>query len=197
MKPRQYCYKRRALQEAKIRCDREGNSEAMSSFSFGFGGEDIEEDAVGVNGSQPASHPEPAPGSAPASAFPVAGKPQLPALSHDLQDMLRKLPSKIAFDTLEVSLGGDQVIHLPRRELWDVKLQVQAEEGDDEETTEGLGEHDVKTGIYEGGFKSWESSVDLVKVLSSENLLAAVRQRPLRVIEVRWHHPFDNASLAD
>lgn len=31
----------------------------------------------------------------------------------------------------------------------------------------GLGKDDVKTGIYEGGFKSWESSVDVVRVLAS------------------------------
>ena len=31
----------------------------------------------------------------------------------------------------------------------------------------GLGKDDVKTGVYEGGFKSWESSVDVVRVLAS------------------------------
>ena len=30
----------------------------------------------------------------------------------------------------------------------------------------GLGKDDVKTGVYEGGFKSWESSVDVVKELA-------------------------------
>jgi len=159
----------------------------MASFSFGFGGDDIEDDAVSVNKDQPQARPDSGPGhrNSPSSAFPVAGKPQLQPCTHSLQDMLYKLPSKIAFDTLDISLDGADFIQLPRRELWDVKLQVQAEEAEDDETTEGLGEHDVKTGIYEGGFKSWESSVDLVKVLNSEDLLGAVRQRPLRVIEVR------------
>ena len=46
-----------------------------------------------------------------------------------------------------------------------------------------LGTHDVKTGVYEGGFKSWESSVDLVKVLFEADIL---RDDPaLRIIEVR------------
>lgn len=35
----------------------------------------------------------------------------------------------------------------------------------------GFGEYDVKMGIYEGGFKSWESSVDMVKVLVLEKLV--------------------------
>lgn len=127
-----------------------------------------------------------------ASAFPVQGKPQLPPQRHDLGEMLSKLPSKIVFGLLDVALdsraesaspvGDDSgtsplrkepcLLRLPRRELWDVKVQLMAEEeaeddeaGNTHELAPGLGEHDVKTGIYEGGFKSWESSVDLVKVL--------------------------------
>lgn len=126
--------------------------------------------------------------------------------------MLARLPSKIAYGLLNVELetGGDSPgrgsnalpIHLPRRELWDVRLQVMAEADDDEdeagEIAPGLGSHDVKTGIYEGGFKSWESSIDLVKVLlqsdpdsPSSSRLSAVaaavltQQGPARVVEVR------------
>jgi hypothetical protein len=36
---------------------------------------------------------------------------------------------------------------------------------EDDEGLGNLGKDDVKTGVYEGGFKSWESSVDVVKVL--------------------------------
>ena len=62
--------------------------------------------------------------------------------------------------------------------------------------TEGLGEHDVKTGVYEGGFKSWESSVDLVKVLAAGDDFFGPGRPPLRVVEVcmtdlsipRGHH---------
>jgi hypothetical protein len=50
--------------------------------------------------------------------------------------------------------------------------------------SEGLGSHDVKTGVYEGGFKSWESSVDLVKVLAANKAISALEQRPFRVMEV-------------
>jgi len=35
-----------------------------------------------------------------------------------------------------------------------------------EATEVSLGKDDIKTGVYEGGFKSWESSVDLVKILA-------------------------------
>lgn len=51
---------------------------------------------------------------------------------------------------------------------------------------EGLGQHDVKTGVYEGGFKSWESSVDLVKVLAADRDSYLTPSSHLRVIEVRF-----------
>ena len=78
--------------------------------------------------------------------------------------MLSALPSKISYSTLIVNLDGGDEVRIPRRELWDVRVQLMAEE-DEEEQLGNLGKDDVRTGIYEGGFKSWESSVDLVRVL--------------------------------
>jgi protein-histidine N-methyltransferase len=60
-----------------------------------------------------------------------------------------------------------------------------AEDEGDADGPEGLGDHDVKTGVYEGGFKSWESSVDLVKVLATGSYGRAASDGPLRVVEVR------------
>ncbi|KAK1730754.1 hypothetical protein CaCOL14_002849 [Colletotrichum acutatum] len=162
----------------------------MASFSFGFGGDDIEDDSVPVpaaEASAPAApEPETPQSAAAASAFPVPGKPQLPPTAHDLQDMLSKLPSKVAFGNLDVTLDDGSLIKIPRRELWDVRVQLMAEDeaAGDGADAEGLGSHDVKTGVYEGGFKSWESSVDLVKVLASGQYLDLLKQRPLRVIEL-------------
>ncbi|KAH7326749.1 hypothetical protein B0I35DRAFT_143559 [Stachybotrys elegans] len=150
------------------------------AFSFGFSGEDI--DAENDASPQTTIAPPPNPAAA-ASAFPVAGKPQLPATQHALPDLLATLPSKIAYSCLDVHLDDGSTIQLPRRELWDVRVQLMAEdEGGD--AAEGLGTHDVKTGVYEGGFKSWESSVDLVKVLAADSTLSARRSAPLRVIEL-------------
>ncbi|KAM0332182.1 hypothetical protein ACHAQA_002457 [Verticillium albo-atrum] len=152
----------------------------MASFSFSFGGDDIDgADAT----SAPESEVKPQQ-PATASAFPVLGKPQLPPTSHDLQELLSQLPSKIAFSTLDVTLDSGSNVQLPRRELWDVRVQLMAEDDDAAEGPEGLGSHDVKTGVYEGGFKSWESSVDLVKVLDAEKLLVPSRERTIRIIEL-------------
>jgi protein-histidine N-methyltransferase len=144
------------------------------AFSFGFSGDDID---------GPSEVPAPAPASKP-SAFPVAGKPQLPPTHHDLSMLLSTLPSKIAFDNLEVKLDDGRSMHIPRRELWDVRIQLMAEDEGQSEGMEGLGSHDVKAGVYEGGFKSWESSVDLVKVLASGNHFSGDSAASLRIIEV-------------
>ncbi|KKY38355.1 putative s-adenosylmethionine-dependent methyltransferase-like protein [Diaporthe ampelina] len=99
--------------------------------------------------------------------------------------MLAKLPSKIAFSLLDVDLDGKGSIQIPRRELWDVRVQLMAEEdAEGEELEPGLGAHDVKTGIYEGGFKSWESSVDLVKVLAAKDTPGSLTSAPFHIIEL-------------
>ncbi|SPN96717.1 related to MNI1 Putative S-adenosylmethionine-dependent methyltransferase of the seven beta-strand family [Cephalotrichum gorgonifer] len=170
------------------------------SFSFSFSGDDIEEqDNGGVEqlnqvgektetaaaGSQPAQ----------AGAFPVEGKPQLPVIRHDLDTMLSLLPSKVSYDLLEVKLDDGRTISLPRRELWDVRVQLMAEDDGEEGPTEGLGVRDVKTGVYEGGFKSWESSVDLVKVLASQGYASDGNERPLRVLELGCGTALPSLSL--
>ncbi|KAI8965279.1 hypothetical protein F5Y11DRAFT_313525 [Daldinia sp. FL1419] len=150
-------------------------------FSFGFSGDDIEDD--GESNSAGPQVSTPAQPQASASAFPVPGKPLLPGTNHDLHQMLSQLPSKIAYGILDIDLDGVGRIQLPRRELWDVRVQLMAED-DGGDTEPGLGNHDVKTGVYEGGFKSWESSVDLVKVLSlSKSFLSDTDTAP-RLIEL-------------
>lgn len=166
------------------------------SFSFSFSGDDIEDDPSATGANIPAAPVGPTPPAA-ASAFPVQGKPLLPPLRHDLDQMLAALPSKIAYSLLDVDLDGSAVVQIPRRELWDVRVQLMAEDeghgndqGEDgEELEPGLGSHDVKTGIYEGGFKSWESSVDMVKVLAAEDFPASLAEGPVRIIEVSGRDP--------
>ncbi|KAL2178819.1 uncharacterized protein P884DRAFT_241023 [Thermothelomyces heterothallicus CBS 202.75] len=161
------------------------------AFSFSFAGGDIEEEDPRLEAPAP---PPPPPASAPsvaspstAGAFPVQGKPLLPPTRHGLEDLLSGLPSKIAFSLLDVPLADGRVLRLPRRELWDVRVQLMAEDDADNPSASeaaGLGEHDVKTGIYEGGFKSWESSVDLVKVLAAERVADILTQEPCVLIEL-------------
>lgn len=154
----------------------------MSSlFSFGFSGEDIDHD---MEPEFPSHAAETGTVRRPSNtAFPVAGQPMLPAKSHTLAELLDELPEKIAYATLKVTLDDGSVIGIPRRELWDVRLQLMAQDDD-----VGLGKDDVKTGVYEGGFKSWESSVDLVKVLAQRLDTMTQVNDAKTVLEVCLHH---------
>ncbi|KAK4188532.1 hypothetical protein QBC35DRAFT_193023 [Podospora australis] len=157
------------------------------AFSFSFAGDDIEIDDQTPPPPPKTVAKEPISSSAStAGAFPVQGKPQLPPISHDLEQMLKRLPSKIAFSSLTVALEDGRTIQIPRRELWDVRVQLMAEDDADSksESEAGLGQHDVKTGIYEGGFKSWESSVDLVKVLAKLSSADMLNREPCVLIEL-------------
>lgn len=56
-------------------------------------------------------------------------------------------------------------------------MQLMAE--DTGEFTAAFTEEDIRTNLYEGGLKSWECSIDLVKELASSGISVS------RVIEVR------------
>lgn len=162
----------------------------MSSFSFSFGGDDIEETADDFKSLSISPPHAPETGilspRRTSSAFPVAGQPSIPAKSHTLQELLATLPSTISYGTLKVILDDGSEIGITRRELWDVRVQLMAE---DEEV--GLGKVDVKTGVYEGGFKSWESSVDLVRELAKPK----VKSKGRRFLEVSHVRGSDDPML--
>ncbi|RDW84397.1 putative mitotic exit network interactor 1 [Coleophoma cylindrospora] len=154
------------------------------SFSFSFSGDDIE-DVPTTDADPPVPNHAAETGQlrkrAPSTAFPISGQPLLTPQAHSLESLLESLPSKIQYSTLNVKLDDGTEVRFPRRELWDVRVQLMAE--DDEEGLGNLGKDDVKTGVYEGGFKSWESSVDLVRVLAARRgeLLAGDARRILEL----------------
>lgn len=156
----------------------------MSGFSFLFAGDDIEidstQDILPSIPNQAAETGTLAPRKS-SGAFPVVGKPLLPPTHHTLEELLKTLPSQIVYSTLVVKLDDGKNVTIPRRELWDVRAQLMAEDEGNGEGLIGLGNDDVKTGVYEGGFKSWESSVDLVKVLGRKDVVGEGRRRFLEV----------------
>ena len=86
---------------------------------------------------------------------------------------------------------------LPRRDLFDVRFQLLNNDGDDEEN-ESLAQReldfvdapsDLVPGVYEGGLKSWECSVDLAAYLADTVQHDDIRGK--RVLEVNfWPVPF-------
>ncbi|KAK7550575.1 hypothetical protein IWX49DRAFT_534807 [Phyllosticta citricarpa] len=132
-------------------------------FSFGFAGDDIDVDAD--MGGMPALHPAPSATYAPPSQH----QPELtPARTHKLQELIDSLPSKVSFSLVEIESPKGKKLKVPRREFFDVRLQLMAEDDADSSSATaptGLDDSDIKTNVYEGGYKSWECSIDLAKLL--------------------------------
>lgn len=126
---------------------------------------------------------------------------------HTLEELVSTLPQNISYNTLTIS-NASKPIHIPRRELYDVRMQLMAEDDDlpidstiilasqstknsridkEKERTALLsfinGNEDVRPGVYEGGLKSWECSVDLVQYLSSRADILH-NCNPLKILEL-------------
>ena len=58
------------------------------------------------------------------------------------------------------------------------------EDGPDESVTAGLSVDDIKPKVYEGGFKTWECSIDLAKYLLQVVDENDLRREALNILEV-------------
>lgn len=125
------------------------------SFAFGFSGDDIGQ-------SEPIEILQKPKDTAPTDLPPVP--PQL----HSLAELLATLHNvRLTFDNFTTPDGN--IVY--RRELFDIKHQVMMEE-DAEKASDsqndihniliGDSEVDIRKNVYEGGFKLWECSYDLV-----------------------------------
>jgi protein-histidine N-methyltransferase len=83
-----------------------------------------------------------------------------------------QLPSKIAWGVVEIESPRGKRLLLPRRELFDIRMQLMSEEDvlGPSLNPSGLDDADIKTNVYEGGFKTWECSYDLAKLLLDRGL---------------------------
>ncbi|CAO1606306.1 hypothetical protein XANCAGTX0491_009805 [Xanthoria calcicola] len=131
-------------------------------FRFAFGDdEDIEEDHIS-DGNESLELANPSAGDLP----PAGPAPCL----HTLNDLLATLPSKLEYHNLTIPTPDHGNITLARRELFDIRAQLMAEDRTlDDASTTGLSTDDIKPNIYEGGFKTWECAVDLAKYLATQS----------------------------
>lgn len=90
---------------------------------------------------------------------------------------IKTLPSQISYNKLSIPSSSppqdgtttNTTITLGRREVFDIRTQLMAEdENDSEELISGLEKGDIKPNFYEGGFKTWECAIDLAKLMVSE-----------------------------
>jgi len=57
------------------------------------------------------------------------------------------------------------VLYLPKRDLYDVRVQLLQEGSVNDHVIDQLDKSDLRSGVYEGGFKTWECSLDLASLL--------------------------------
>lgn len=88
----------------------------------------------------------------------------LPSQSNISQ--LASLPDKISFSILHLTSPNGHTVRLPRREIFDVRVQLMAEDDSTRSNIlAGLENTDLQTNVYEGGYKTWECSLDLARFL--------------------------------
>ncbi|GEQ66409.1 hypothetical protein JCM33374_g72 [Metschnikowia sp. JCM 33374] len=129
------------------------------SFAFGFTGDDIsdtEAPEVSVNTPQNPKSDQ------------LSDHAVLQPKFHSLDDLLHSLKNvRLTFDNYQTPNGN--IVY--RRQLFDIKHQVMTEEDEVSNEVHNIligntsDEVDVRKNVYEGGFKSWECSYDLVDKL--------------------------------
>lgn len=110
---------------------------------------------------------------------------------------LATLPERISYSTVKVESPLGRIVHIPRRELFDVRLQLLQEDTANNETViDQIDKSDIKAGVYEGGFKTWECSVDLASLLLDRGPRKDIDElvRCDSVIEVRLIYLLSAAS---
>lgn len=132
------------------------------SFRFNFAADDSDSEEL----------PTAPPAAAPSPSF-------HPAQLHTLESLAVTLPRNISYSSIPINAATT----LPRRELYDVRMQLMA--ADDLTSPEtladlGLGDSDLRKTVYEGGLKSWECSIDLAAHLDG----AAAAGAPESILEV-------------
>ncbi|KAF9073097.1 hypothetical protein BDP27DRAFT_1319385 [Rhodocollybia butyracea] len=111
-----------------------------------------------------------------------------------MEHLLNTLPLQISYSPLEIPLSSSSgPYHLARRDLFDARFQVISE---DQDSSSGFADvasnkerlrfldtpSDLVPGVYEGGLKTWECSLDLVDYLDSN--LEEKDLRGKRVLEL-------------
>jgi protein-histidine N-methyltransferase len=97
------------------------------------------------------------------------------------------LPPLLSYSPIKIPLSDGELV-LPRRDLFDARFQLISQAADDK-NIDGLeyleAPSDLVSGIYEGGLKTWECSLDLVDVLNDVHGQDASPLPGKSVLEVR------------
>ncbi|EEB07763.1 S-adenosylmethionine-dependent methyltransferase [Schizosaccharomyces japonicus yFS275] len=100
------------------------------------------------------------------SSTPVGNKAaNVPVELKSLNDLIQCIPEKLSYARVDGLARS-----LYQRELWDVKVQLMTldtNQGEEQEQLKVLeGANDLVPMVYEGGYKTWECSIDLANKMS-------------------------------
>ena len=71
----------------------------------------------------------------------------------------------MSYSTVRIESPTGRILYLPRRDLYDVRVQLLCEGPKNDSVIDQLEKSDIRAGVYEGGFKTWECSQDLASLL--------------------------------
>ncbi|KAJ3501425.1 hypothetical protein NMY22_g18932 [Coprinellus aureogranulatus] len=154
------------------------------SFKFDFDIDDIDEEldhTLHISESQAAEEKE-------------ESHPTIPSQEHPIEQLLDALPHLISYSPISIPIPNASTVNLVRRDLFDARFQLIADGTVDpdaglssiqEEDEDAVEEEkkapmdpkileyldapsDLLPGVYEGGLKTWECSLDLVEYLESK-----------------------------
>lgn len=93
---------------------------------------------------------------------------------------LSTLPSQISYNKCIIhpsqGVGANTEsgeLTIARREIFDIRAQLMVEDSAEEQNGDliaGLEKGDITPNFYEGGFKTWECSIDLAGLVAGERL---------------------------
>lgn len=106
---------------------------------------------------------------------------------------LATLPEHLSYSTVRIESPLGKIVYLPRRELFDVRAQLLQENSSaSDQVVENLDKSDLRSGIYEGGFKTWECSIDLASFLLDRGPRKDIDElvKCDQILEVLYYHSF-------
>ena len=118
------------------------------------------------------------------------------AKQHKFDEMITSLPSKLSYTRIVVPVPqSDDTVNVYRRDLFDARFQMlheDEEEGSEEEQKSSKAwksvmagaATDLVPGVYEGGLKTWECSLDLAGVLAQKVAQSSDFLQDKKVIEL-------------
>ena len=144
------------------------------SFSFGFSPDDLDrEEHDTANAAASQTHQEDTPVANPLDSETLLAPDVVQPTHESLQSVLNTLTGvRISFEQVDIPHLDDEftALQLYRRDLFDMKHQLMSEDNEVAETGDNeldiLMNEDLRKNIYEGGLKSWECSIDLVRLLA-------------------------------